>query len=58
MKEEKKHLREETRKYSRISGNIKGQNDVNSHEFKGSESSYICVFFPVDLWMQAKPCIS
>ena len=44
-KEKKKNnLGEETRKYSRISGNIKGQIDVNSHEFKGSESSCVCFF--------------
>ena len=44
-KKEKKNLGEETRKYSRISGNIKGQIDVNFHELKGSESSCIFVFF-------------
>ena len=45
-KEKKKNnLGEETRKYSRISGNIKGQIDVNFHELKGSESSCIFVFF-------------
>ena len=43
----KKHLREETRKFSRMSGNIKGQIDVNSHKFKGSESPCMCVF----LWI-------
>ena len=44
-KKKKKNLGEETRKYSRISGNIKGQIDVNFHELKGSESSCIFVFF-------------
>ena len=43
-REKKKHLREETRKYSRISGKLKGQIDVNSHEFKG-RSHHVCVFF-------------
>ena len=46
-REKKKHLREETRKYSRISGKLKGQIDVNSHEFKGSESSCVCVFLGI-----------
>ena len=51
----KKNLREETRKYTMISGSIKGQINVNTHEFKGSKSSCLFVVLCICGFRQSHP---